>query len=163
MTLSRGRILGLGLALLAAGAVLAFWPQPEPGVTEAITRQVVRMTAAAERKDMAELMEGVSESFRSGEGWDKRQVKGVLLGQVLRGTWVRIFVRDLQITERSPSEGDFQLKIIFGRSEAGELEDLARDSMLSAYSILGTFQKEEDGEWRVVRAKHRSLRPSELL
>lgn len=163
MTLSRGRVLGLVLALLAAGAVLAFWPQPEPGVTEAITRQVVRMTAAAERKDLAELMEGVSEGFRSGEGWDKRQVKGVLLGQVLRGTWVRIFVRDLQITERSPTEGDFQLKIIFGRSEADELEDLARESLLSAYSIQGTFQREEDGEWRVVRAKHRSLSPSELL
>ncbi|HSP77672.1 MAG TPA: hypothetical protein VLQ93_04040 [Myxococcaceae bacterium] len=70
MTLSRGRVLGLVLALLAAGAVLAFWPQPAPGVTEAITRQVVRMTAAAERKDLAELMEGVSEGFRSGEGWD---------------------------------------------------------------------------------------------
>ncbi|HSP77671.1 MAG TPA: hypothetical protein VLQ93_04035 [Myxococcaceae bacterium] len=87
----------------------------------------------------------------------------MLLGQVLRGTWVRIFVRDLQITERSPTEGDFQLKIIFGRSEADELEDLARESLLSAYSIQGTFQREEDGEWRVVRAKHRSLSPSELL
>ncbi|WP_306818755.1 hypothetical protein [Archangium lipolyticum] len=163
MTLSRGHVLGLVLALLAAGAVLALWPQAEPGVKEAITRKVVQMTAAAERKDMAELMEGVSDSFRSGEGWNKQQLKGVLLGQVLRGTWVRVFVRDLHVTEVNPTRGDVQVKIIFGRSEAEQLEQLAQDSVLSAYLIEGTFEKQEDGEWRVVQAKHRSLSPTELF
>jgi hypothetical protein len=163
MTLSRGHVLGLVLALLAAGAVLALWPQPEPGVKEAITRKVVQMTAAAERKDMAELMDGVSDGFRSGEGWNKQQLKGVLLGQVLRGSWVRVFVRDLQVTELSPTRGDVQVKIIFGRSEAEQLEQLAQDSVLSAYLIEGTFEKQEDGEWRVVQAKHRSLNPTELF
>lgn len=163
MTVSRGHVLGLVLALLAAGAVLALWPQAEPGVKEAITRKVVQMTAAAERKDMAELMEGVSDSFRSGEGWNKQQLKGVLLGQVLRGSWVRVFVRDLQVTEVNPSRGDVQVKIIFGRSEAEQLEQLAQDSVLSAYLIEGVFEKQEDGEWRVVQAKHRSLSPTELF
>jgi hypothetical protein len=163
MTVSRGHVLGLVLALLAAGAVLALWPQSEPGVKEAITRKVVRMTAAAERKDMAELMEGVSDSFRSGEGWNKQQLKGVLLGQVLRGSWVRVFVRDLQVTEVNPSRGDVQVKIIFGRSEAEQLEQLAQESVLSAYLIEGVFEKQEDGEWRVVQAKHRSLSPTELF
>ncbi len=163
MTLSRGQVLGVVLALLAAGAVLALWPREEPGVKEAITRKVVRMTAAAERKDMAELMEGVSDSFRSGEGWNKQQLKGVLLGQVLRGSWVRVFVRDLQVTEVNPSRGDVQVKIIFGRSEAEQLEQLAQESVLSAYLIEGVFEKQEDGEWRVVQAKHRSLSPTELF
>ncbi len=163
MTLSRGQVLGVVLALLAAGAVLFFWPRGQPGVKEAITRKVVQMTAAAERKDMAELMEGVSENFQTGDGWDKRQVKGVLLGQVLRGSWVRVFVRDLQITEVNPSRGDVQVKIIFGRSEAEQLEQLAQDSVLSAYLIEGTFERQDDGEWRVVQAKHRSLSPTELF
>ena len=66
MTLSRGHVLGVVLALLAAGAVLALWPQEEPGVKEAITRKVVKMTDAAERKDMAELMDGVSDNFQLG-------------------------------------------------------------------------------------------------
>jgi hypothetical protein len=163
MVLSRGQVLGLALALLAAGAVLAFWPRQEPEVTEAIRRQVVRMTAAAERRDVAELMEGVSERFRSGEGWDKRQARGVLVGQVLRGTWVRVFVRDLEVTELSPTRGHFQLKVLFGRSEADELERLARESVLSAWLIEGTFEKEADGQWRVVQAKHRAMSASELL
>lgn len=163
MTLSRGHVLGVVLGLLAAGAVLAFWPQEEPGVKEAITRKVVKMTDAAERKDMAELMDGVSDNFQSGNGWDKQQVKGVLLGQVLRGNWVRIFVRDLQVTEVNPSRGDVQVKIIFGRSQAEELETLAQESVLSAYLIEGTFEKQSDGEWRVVQANHRSLSPTELF
>lgn len=163
MTLSRGHVLGLLLALLAAGGVLALWPQEEPGVKEAITRKVVQMTDAAERKDMAELMEGVSESFQTGEGWDKRQVKGVLLGQVLRGNWVRIFVKDLHVTEVNPSRGDVQMKIIFGRSQTDELENLAQESVLSAYLIEGTFEKQDDGEWRIVLARHRSLSATELF
>ncbi|HEX8438154.1 hypothetical protein [Archangium sp.] len=163
MTLSRGHVLGLVLALLAAGAVLALWPREEPGVKEAITRKVVQMTDAAERKDMAELMEGVSDTFQSGEGWNKQQVKGVLVGQVLRGSWVRVFVKDLNVTEVNPTRGDVQMKIIFGRSEADQLENLARESVLSAYLIEGTFEKQDDGEWRVIQARHRSLSPTELF
>jgi hypothetical protein len=163
MTLSRGHVVGLVLALLAAGAVLAFWPREEPGVKEAITRKVVQMTDAAERKDMAELMEGVSDNFQSGEGWNKQQVKGVLVSQVLRGSWVRVFVKYLTVTEVNPSRGDAQMKIIFGRSEADQLENLARESVLSAYLIEGTFEKQDDGEWRVIQARHRSLSPTELF
>ncbi|ATB27358.1 hypothetical protein [Melittangium boletus] len=163
MTLSRGQVVGVVLALVAAGAVLAFWPREEPGVKEAITQKIVQMTDAAERKDMAALMDGVSDSFESGEGWNKQQLKSVLLGQVLRGNWVRVFVKDLQVTEVNPSRGDVQVKIIFGRSQADTLETLARDSVLSAYLIEGSFQKEDDGEWRAVQARHRSMSPSELF
>lgn len=163
MTLSRGHVLGVVLALLAAGAVLAFWPREEPGVKDAVTRQVLRMADAAEHKDLGGVMEGVSDSFRSGEGWDKQQLKGVLLSQVLRGEWVRVFVRDLQVTEVNPSRGDVQVKLIFGRSQAEQFENLARDSVLSAYFIEGTFEKQADGQWRVVQARHRSLNPTELF
>jgi hypothetical protein len=163
MTLSRGQVLGVVLALIAAGAVLALWPQEEPGVKDAITRRVLQMSDAAERKDMADLMDGVAESFHSGEGWDKQQLKGVLLGQVLRGQWVRVFVKDLQVTEVGPSQGDVQVKLIFGRSEADTLENLARESVLSAYFIDARFEKQADGEWRVVSAKHRGMSPGELF
>jgi hypothetical protein len=163
MTLSRGQVLGVVLALLAAGVVLALWPQQEPGVKDAITRRVLQMSDAAERKDMADLMDGVAESFRTDQGWDKQQLKGVLLGQVLRGQWVRVFVKDLHVTEVSPSQGDVQVKLIFGRSEAETLENLARDSVLSAYLIEARFDKQADGVWRVVSAKHRSLSPGDLF
>jgi hypothetical protein len=163
MRLTKAQVLGLVLALVAAGLVLWLWPQEEPDVRTAITRRVVKLTADAERKDLAELMDGVSERFRSAEGWGKQELKGVLLGQVLRGQWVRIFTTGLDITPVSQTRGDFQIKLIFGRSEADALEKLARDSVLSAYLIQGTFEREEDGEWRVVQASHRPLNPSDLF
>ena len=82
---------------------------------------------------------------------------------MLRGNWVRLFVRDLQVTEVSPTRGDVQVKLIFGRSEADQLEQLAKDSVIGAYLIEGTFEKQSDGEWRVVQARHRPLSSTELL
>jgi hypothetical protein len=164
VTLSRSRVVGVGLALLAAGAVLFFWPRPEPGVQEAITRKVVELTRAAEEKDVGGVMEHVSEHFRSdGGGWGKKEVRGILTAQVLRGQWVRVFMTNLEVQEVSPTQGDFQARFIFGRSEAEKVQDLAASSVLNAYSIEGTFKKEADGEWRVVRAKQRPINPADLL
>jgi hypothetical protein len=163
LTLSRSRVVGLALALLAGGLVLALWPRQEPTVQEAITRKIIQMTRAAEQKDIGTVMEGVSERFKSGQGWSKQQVKGVLVAQVLRGQWVRIFHTGLDVTEVSPTRGDFSVKFIFARSEAQELEQLARESVINAWLVEGSFEKEQDGEWRVVAARNRQLDPSELF
>ena len=166
VSLSRSKVLGVGLALLAAGGVLFFWPRQEPSVEEAITRVVVEMTRAAEEKDVGGVMEHVSERFRSdggGSGWGKKEVRGVLTGQVLRGQWVRVFMTNLEVHEVSPTQGDFQARFIFGRSQAEKVEDLAADSVLNAYLIEGVFETDEDGAWRVVRAKQRSISPADLL
>lgn len=163
VTMSRSKVLGLLLALVAGGLVLALWPRAEPGVEEAITREIVAMTHAAQEKDVGDVMERVSERFQTDRGWRKQQVRGVLAGQVLRGQWVRIFTTNLDVTEVSPTQGDFQVKLIFGRSPGERLEDLSREAIMSAYLIEGTFEKEEDGQWRVVRARHRSISPTELL
>jgi hypothetical protein len=163
VTLPRSRVIGLALALLAAGLVLFLWPNHEPPVQEAITRKIIAMTRAAEEKDVAEVLEGVSERFKAGRGWGKEQVRGVLVAQVLRGQWVRIFHTGLEVTEVSPTRGDFSVRFIFARSEARELEQLARESVVDAWSVEGSFEKEADGEWRVVEARDRRLEPTELF
>jgi hypothetical protein len=163
VTLSRSRVIGLALALVAAGLVLLLWPNEEPPVQEAITRKIIAMTHAAQEKDVAGVMEGVSERFKAGRGWGKDQVKGVLVAQVLRGQWVRIFHTGLEVTEVSPTRGDFSVRFIFARSEARELEELARESVVDAWVIEGAFEKEQDGEWRVVEARDRRLDPRDLF
>ncbi|CAM4478591.1 hypothetical protein [Corallococcus exiguus] len=163
MVLTRTRVVSGMAAVLAAALVLFLWPREEPGVKDAVTRRIIAMTRSAEEKDVGGVMEGVSERFKTKEGWSKQDVRGILAAQVLRGQWVRIFTTDIDVHEVSPTQGDFQARFIFGRSEADKLEDLAKDSVLNAYAIEGTFEKEEDGEWRVVKAKQRQLDPSELL
>ncbi|WP_163782396.1 hypothetical protein [Myxococcus vastator] len=165
VNVTRSQVVGGVLALLAAGAVLYFWPRQQLTVEEAIRRQVVVMTREAEAKDVGGVMELVSERFRSNGqgGWSKKDVRGILTAQVLRGQWVRVFVTNLEVREVSPTEGEFNARFIFGRSQAEKVEDLAADSVLSAYRIEGAFEKEEDGEWRVVRARPESISPTDLL
>ncbi len=163
VTVTRSRVVGLVLALLVGGLVLAFWPREEPPVQEAITRKIIQMTRAAEQKDVSGVMEGVSERFKSGQGWGKDQVKGVMVAQVLRGQWLRIFHTDLEVTEVSPTQGDFSVRFIFARSDAQQLDQVGQDSVLNAWEVEGTFEKEQDGEWRVVVAKNRRLEPTELF
>ncbi|MBN8231446.1 hypothetical protein JYK02_28430 [Corallococcus macrosporus] len=163
MVLTRARVVSGMAAVAAAALVLYFWPREEPGVKDAVTQRIIAMTRFAEDKDVGEVMEGVSERFKTAEGWSKQDVHRILAAQVLRGQWVRIFTTDIDVHEVSPTQGDFQARFIFGRSQAEKLEDLARDSVLNAYAIEGTFEKEADGEWRVVKAKQRRLDPSELL
>lgn len=163
MTVTRSRVVGLVLALLAGGLVLVFWPRSEPPVQEAITRKIIEMTRAAEQKDVSGVMEGVSDRFKGGEGWGKDQVKGMLVAQVLRGQWLRIFHTDLEVTEVSPTQGDFSVRFIFARSDAQQLEQLGQDAVLNAWQVEGTFEKEQDGQWRVVVARNRRLEPSELF
>jgi hypothetical protein len=67
------------------------------------------------------------------------------------------------VTEVSPTQGDFTVKFIFARSDAQQLDQLGQDSVLNAWTVEGTFEKEQDGEWRVVTAKNRQLDPSELF
>ncbi|MGE6762537.1 hypothetical protein ACQKGO_31285 [Corallococcus interemptor] len=163
MVLTRARVLSGMAAVIAAALVLYFWPREEPGVKDAVTRRIIAMTRAAEDKDVGGVMEGVSERFKTTEGWSKQDVHRILAAQVLRGQWVRVFTTDIDVHEVSPTQGEFQARFIFGRSQAEKLEDLAKDSVLNAYAIEGTFEKEADGEWRVVKAKQRRLDPSELL
>jgi hypothetical protein len=163
MVLTQTRVLSGVAAVVAAALVLYFWPREEPGVKDAVTRRIIAMTRAAEDKDVGGVMEGVSERFKTTEGWSKQDVHRILAAQVLRGQWVRVFTTDIDVQELTPTQGDFQARFIFGRSQADKLEDLAKDSVLNAYAIEGTFEKEEDGEWRVVKAKQRRLDPSELL
>jgi hypothetical protein len=161
--LPASRVLGLVLALVAGGLVLALWPSQEPGVAEAIERRVRELVHAAEERDLGDLTDGVSERFRSKQGWGKAEAKRVLAAQVLRGEWLRIFVADLDAQEESPTRGTFSAKLLFARSEAQSLEGLARESVTSAYLMEGAFEREEDGTWRVVEVGYRQLGPSELF
>ena len=163
MRLPAGKVLGVLLALGAAALVLVLWPSREPGVPEAIERRVRELAHAAEERDLGDLTDGVSERFRSKEGWGKPEARRVLAAQVLRGEWLRVFVADLSAQEESPTRGTFRAKLLFARSEARTLEGVPRDSVMSAYALEGAFEREPDGTWRVVEASHRRLGPSELF
>jgi hypothetical protein len=160
---TRSKVVGAGLALAAAVAVLVFWPREEPSPEEHIRQKVIQMTAAAEQKDLGFIMEQISESFRGTHPRLSRQeLKQLLAAQILRGQWVRVFVRDIDVELRSPTEARFRGKFIFGRSEADTLERLAAESQIQAYEVEGSLHR-EDGEWRFVSGGYRVIPAGQLF
>ncbi len=161
--MTRSRLVGAGLAVAAALAVLVFWPRNEPTPEEQIRQKVIQMTAAAEEKDLGFIMEQISDRFRgTSPSLSKQELRQLLAAQILRGQWVRVFVRDIDVELRSPTEAWFRGKFIFGRSEADTLERLAAESRIQAYEVEGVLHR-EDGEWRFVSGGYRVIPAGQLF
>lgn len=157
------RTVAIAAGVIVAIAVLALWPREPPGPRERIERRVVQMTDAAEKKDVGGVLEGVSERFRGAQGWGKDQLRGVLVAQLLRGKWVRVFLTDLDIQLVSDSRGEVSGTFLFTRADAVSAAELSRKSVVDAWTVEGGIQLEADGEWRFVDAKHRRADLQELL
>ena len=103
MKLTRSHLLAVVLAVVVAGATYILTHRPPPEPAELVRRKVVQMAAAAEKKDVAFIMDQVSTRFRSEEGWSRDELKAYLVGQLLRGEWIRVFTTDIQTSTLSPT------------------------------------------------------------
>ncbi len=151
-------LVGVGVA-----AALAFWPGRKTPPQEIIQRNVLSMARSAEQRDLGEVMEHVSDAFRGPSQMGKDDLRRLLASQILRGTWVKVFVRDLQVDLESDTRARFRGRFVFGRSEGETLEELAKDSRIQAYEIDGDVVLEDDGEWRFVTGAYRTIPVGQLL
>lgn len=162
--MKRSTLLGIVLALAAGALVLFFWPEEELTPEQLIERNVIAMTHAAEQKDVAAVMEHISDRFRgTSQAVSKDDVRRLIAANVLRGTWVRVFVRDIEVRATSATEAEFEGKFIFGRSEADTVEKLAAESQISGYRVTGRVEREADGAWRFVTGGYERIGPGQLF
>ena len=162
--MTRSKWIGVGVAAATAAATLVLWPKREETPEEHIQRKVVRMADAAEKKDIGAIMEQISTEFRGTDPVATREdLERLLAVQILGGNWVRVFVREMEVTVTSPSEAVFRGKFIFGRSTADTLERLAAQSRIQAYQVDAQLRKEADGEWRFYSGGYRAIPPGELF
>lgn len=157
------RILWVLLALVVGVGVVLLWPEAPLSPEEQVRRQIVQMSGAARERQVGDVMDAVSESFRSDTGgWDKQTLRSVVTGHLLRGQYLRLFtdVRDLDAV--APTRVEAEVNLYFARSDADQLEQLAAQSVVSAWKIRATFEREE-GDWRVTRASHQRLESLELF
>lgn len=163
MNVLRRHFVQAGVAVLAGGLVVAFWPRTPETPEDLIRRQVIRMARAAEQQDLSAVLEGISERFRGPESGGRQEVKQLLAAQLFRRNWVRVFVADQQVTLISPTEAEFVGKFVLGGAEATELKTLAQESVVGSYEIKGKLAQEGDGQWRFVTASYRQLAPGQVF
>jgi hypothetical protein len=153
-----------GIVVVAAVVVLLVGPRREHPPEELIQHKVVQMAANAEKKDLGAIMEEISADFRGNRPvLTREELRQLLAVQILRGNWVRVFIRDTEVTVTSPTEAAFRGKFIFGRSDADTLEKLVAETQIQAYQVDAELRKEADGEWRFISGGYRVIPPGELF
>jgi hypothetical protein len=163
VTVSRSQLVAAGVAVAAAALTYLLLLKPPPEPAELIRQRAIQMAAAAEKKDMGFIMEQISSRFRSEEGWGRDELRAYLAAQVLRGETRRVFTSDLETRMAGPTTVQLTGKYIFVRSDAKQLKDVARDTVIGSYQIDARAEKEADGEWRFVWAAHRPVDLTEHL
>ena len=78
-------------------------------------------------------------------------------------TYMRVFPADIEVRSVSPTRVELTGLFLFSRSRAHALRDLARDTETIGEAIDATAERESDGVWRFITARHRRLTSSELL
>ena len=130
-----------GLAAVGAGLWML---QPPPASPEEQVRAAVEsMARAARAHDAAGVLEHVSEAFRSPELGGKAELRGYLLGELLRGGVVEARVLDAHVEALPDRQVHFTGRLLLGRT-AGGLD-------LGQRAVEATFASEQ-GTWRAVRA-----------
>lgn len=163
MQIDRSRLLGVGVAIAVGVAVLLLWPREEQTPELLIKTRVEEMADAAGKRDVAFIMEQISERFRAQGGADKQQIKGIIAAQVFRGELVQVWPVDLDVTLESPSLAQFKGKFVFARKQAADLQSALSEGGVTAYRIDGMLEKEADDEWRFVSAEYERLEASDLF
>ncbi len=146
----------LFVAVALAGAVALVWKlwprhQSDEDQIRALVADVARK---AGEKDVSGVMEHVSEGYR-GEGGDKRELKAMLLGYLLRSGVVAVLPSRLEFTR--PPAGDqaaISFVVALARTPAQNAADLPADQLLGSHQIAAELTR-EDGTWRVTRAERR--------
>jgi len=163
MQLDRSRLLGLAAVLAVAGLAVWFWPGSAQTPEEHIRQRVEEMAEAAGQRDVAFIMEQISERFSGQGGADKSQLKGLIVAQVFRGEWVEVMPTALEVQLESPQLANFDGKFVFARKAGLDLAAAAQAGGLTAYQIQGQLQKEADGEWRFINARHQQVEARDLF
>lgn len=140
----RGRqLLGLLVAGACAAAVYFAWPRQERSAEDQVRDCIAGMVHAAEQRDPAGVVAGLSEAFKGQGGADKAEVQRLMAALLLRRGEVGVLNPSLDVQLSSAAEAHFKGTFVF-TGESGPLG--ARRYEINGTAIL------EDGAWRVSAA-----------
>jgi hypothetical protein len=155
------------LALVAIVYFVARGGEEDPETR--IRRTIGRTAKAAEEQDLGGVMEAISESFKSG-GADRRDIPRFIFAQLRQAQWRRVAIVNIDVELKDEKSAHARVKSILARGDVGEgeldrgaLEKLAQAVRTDAFVFELDFVREDDDEWRVIKAEYKSVSPKDLL
>lgn len=150
--MSRRTLVLFGAAGLAAAALVWLLTGGEPASPEARVRAALDSAVeAAEAQDLGGVLDVVSDRFH-GRGYDKDRLKGMLFVQLRRGSWRKVVLTGTEVTLASPTVADVRTSAVLARGEGLAPTNADR------WDFGLTFEREDDGAWRIVRAEWKRAR-----
>jgi len=138
----------VGVAVVAAAIGLWALRRGSDSPERQVLAAAEAMAAAVRKHDPGGVLEHVSERFQSPEVGGKQELRGYLLGELLRGGVVEARLIETKVEVRSPDEARLTGRLLMGQTGGGlDLGQRALDA---------TFVN-EDGTWRVVQARVRPV------
>ncbi len=148
------RVVGVLLAVLAASAVLYFWPRKPGSPEEQIRALFTRCVQAAEERKLDVIAESMAPEFKA-HGASKDEVRQMLAYQLLRDReTVAVLNPSLDVTVESDTTGKVVAELVFARTKDKPADQLAPESVVAAYHLEARVERRE-GKWLFVSAEYR--------
>jgi hypothetical protein len=141
-------LVGGGLLVLVAAGVL--WPKKRTSPEDEVRQLIASMVAAAEKKDLGTLADGIADDFRGPSSSSKQEVKQVLLSHLFRNQNAVVVLNpslDVRVTHDTAS---FSGVFVFARGK--DVNWQAPGDGVTRYDIEGTLER-RSGEWQVTSAE----------
>lgn len=146
--MDRRVLVGGGVLALVAAVVL--WPKKRVSPEEEVRQLIAAMVAAAEKRDLGAITDGIADDFHGPSASSKQEVKQVLLGQLFRNQNAVVVFNpslDVRVTNDNAS---FNGVFVFARGKDVNWQEPGDG--VSRYDIEGTLER-RSGEWKVTSAE----------
>ncbi len=142
----------LAILLLILSVVIIF-----PGCNRETDQQKIKkiitdIQTAAEAKNVKEIINNLSKTYKDPQDFNYETIKGLLVGYFLQYPKVSVYINDLEISleNKTSARAVFQTVLTSG-NKTGSIKDIIPQS-LGMYDFDVSLKKESNG-WKVVSAK----------
>lgn len=115
-----------------------------------IKKVIIAIQTAAEQKDVKNVIDHLSETYRDSQGNNREGIKALLLGYFFRYPKISVYINNLQINiKESSAQASFET-VLTSKEKTGSLKDIIPQA-LGIYAFDVELKK-ESGDWKVTSA-----------